>query len=316
MDLQTNTVQLGLDSIPFYERNSRKGLQSGHDDYLEIGQASTEQHLAEIDEWNQLQHKKRPKRQQQVTQDLQHAQFPKFYRNELKHAFTGLLGAFVILLVFAGGMITIILSINSHNRSWHLLWLTLPLALFTLYCAYHGINNYLTLRSESQQISFSKYERQPSVNMIKIYRKVRTGYLNLNWFGAGIYLIGGLVIICTLVVAWAYNLIQSATRINEFGAIKIYASGDWWPLYVISGTGFVLGLYLVFHVWSLFKNHHRASSMNNYYGKEVVPEADIMVIKKGINKRNAIIFVATVCFISLLGVFVYRFVRRILQRKK
>lgn len=56
--------------------------------------------------------------------------------------------------------------------------------------------------------------------------------------------------------------------------------------------------------------------MNNYYGKEVVPEADIMVIKKGINKRNAIIFVATVCFISLLGVFVYRFVRRILQRKK
>lgn len=117
MDLQTNTVQLGLDSIPFYERNSRKGLQSGHDDYLEIRQASTEQHLAEIDEWNQLQHKKRPKRQQQVTQDLQHAHFPKFYRNELKHAFTGLLGAFVILLVFAGGMITIILSINSHNRS-------------------------------------------------------------------------------------------------------------------------------------------------------------------------------------------------------
>ncbi|WP_027119535.1 MSC_0882 family membrane protein [[Mycoplasma] testudinis] len=312
MNYATNTIQLSFDELP-YTRAKTAQIQLKRKNYLPA-QLPTQQQIDEVQEWNQLQKQKRVQHldQEQIKGDLG---FPKFYEKELKYAFKGLLGALFILLLFVGGLVATVLSISAYHRSWHLLWLMIPLALVALYAVYHGINNYLSLRSESQQIEFGRYERVPSANVIKIYRRTRTGYLNLNWFGAGIYLVGFLIIISTLTTAWAYNLIQSATQINQFGAIQIYATNDWWPLYVIIGTGLVLGLYLLFHVYNLIKNHHRATAINNYYGKEVVSEADITTIKRGINKRDAIIFVAIVCLLSLIGVFVYKFVRRILAKK-
>lgn len=312
MNYSTKTIQLGIDQFPTYNLST---MQIPLNHYAHrTGILKTREQIRELEDWNQQE-----EQQQQhlnKTQKLkENHQFPKFYQTEINRSFWSLIFAIIFLIAFIGGMIAICLSIASNNRSWHLLWLTIPLFCFVFFIVFKSITNFCSFHNEAKFISFNSYQKVPSANITRIYQKAKINHINLNWFCFGVYLIGALVIIISLIITWAYNLIQSATQINQFGALQIYATKDWWPLYTVITCGLIMGLCLIYHLSLLVINVQRVNAINAYFGNQIIPESEIVIIKKAINKRDAIIFGCLICFLCLAGVFAYKFIRRILMKK-
>lgn len=311
MNYSTKTIQLSIDEFPTYNLSTMQ-IPLNHYSHR-TGILRTKEQIKEVEAWNQQEAQQRFNESQILKE---HNQFPKFYQNEISRSFWNLLFSIILLIAFIGGMVAICLSIASNNRSWHLLWLTIPLFCFVFFIVFKSITNFCSLRNEAKFISFSNYEKIPSANITRIYQKAKINHINLNWFCFAVYLISTLIIIVSLTVAWAYNLIQSATQINEFGALQIYATKDWWPLYSVVTCGIIMSLCLIYHLSLLIINVQRVNAINAYFGNQIIPESEIIIIKKSINKRDAIIFGCLICFLCLAGVFAYKFIRKILMKKQ
>jgi hypothetical protein len=171
-----------------------------------------------------------------------------------------------------------------------------------------AINKFYCFRGESKTINF-KDEKTLSINVTKVYKRLKTGYINVNWMALTAYVVGLLVILINFIVAWADTHVKFGTwnadtvdpSIRE--RYIVYEAIFWCAVSAI-----LLALFL--QTTLLLTNYIRSSRIENFYNFQIVPQEELNLIKKQKNRRDLIIFLCTIAFVGIIGFFIYRLVKR------
>ena len=232
---------------------------------------------------------------------------PKFYLKELSFAklvafiYIGLFSLFVIGAIV---LVSLVLTIWKNNiNPYILLLLIIPFVLIFPKFIF-SINRYNNFYIEAKTINF-RDEKVLSPNIQKIYRKLKTSYIDVNWLCSGIYVISLLtVVIDSLLPIFIYksNFADFNTPIirdNQYTYIVLF-----WSL--ISLIAITFGA----HMWILILNYLRAANIENFYNYMLIDPNEIINVKKAKNKRDAIIFFAIIMTIAFLIWIVIRIIKR------
>jgi hypothetical protein len=171
-----------------------------------------------------------------------------------------------------------------------------------------NMNKYYCFRGESKTINF-KDEKTLSINTMKVYKRLKTGYINVNWMSLTSYIVSGLIILINFIVAWADTRVKFGTwdinmvPANLRGHYMIYEIIFWASVSAILIT-------LILHATLLLTNYIRTSRIENFYNFQIVSQEDLDLIKKQKNRRDLIIFLCSIAFVCIIGFFIYRLVKR------
>lgn len=227
---------------------------------------------------------------------------PKFYLQEFRRykrlLFIWIFIAIAALALSCWGLVAILT--NSHVNNWVSLTLVPGLGLAFAFLIVYA-NNFVNFRSEARNIDFSK-EKVVSTNVVKLYKRLKTGYININWFCLLAYVGSLLVILINYLVAWG------RTGCKSWGDLSYatFQSNVHFIILVVS----IIVLFVAFfmHIFLLVNNYVRASKIDNFYNIQIVSDEELQAIKSKKNKRNAIIFIGVILCIALIGILIYKVV--------
>ena len=226
---------------------------------------------------------------------------PKFYKSEIGHArfaFILALALFLIILVGSAVLITFSLTKWADNVSpYVLILLIIPNGITSVLLAI-STNRYRSFLFEAKSINF-RDEKVLSINVQKLYRRLKTSWIDITWFSCLVYvlmLLGILVDAIVVIFAQTPHL-----KFADFWAAK--DGGNYTYLACFWAFLTLIGLTAINHILSCIGNYLRASNIDNYYNFSVVDPLEIAEIKKRKNKRDLIIFFAvtgTIIFLTWL----------------
>ncbi|MBQ0045405.1 MAG: hypothetical protein KBS35_00745, partial [Mycoplasma sp.] len=126
---------------------------------------------------------------------------PKFYIQEYKRSGRlVILWAVITAICLALEIWAMVAIIQSTVNNWAMLTLipaiTLCIAFFIIY-----LNNWLNFRSEARNVDFTQ-GKIPTINVMKLYKRLKTAHINVNWFCGLTYVAGGLCILITYLVGY------------------------------------------------------------------------------------------------------------------
>lgn len=223
---------------------------------------------------------------------------PKFYLKEIKFAkFVFLLGLTLFSLVVIGCVILISLSFTIWTEDlnkWVLLLLIPPFAFFLAWLIVAS-NRYRNFYNEATAINF-KNEKVLSINVQKVYRRLKTNYIDICYFCCLAYIIMLLVMLIDSICVIFYqtpnlSFADFYTPIKE-GHNYTYAVVFWTSVATIL-------IVLLYHIFALASNFVRASNIDNYYNYQIVDPNEIKDIKKAKNRRDLFIF------LLVIGTFIF-----------
>lgn len=230
--------------------------------------------------------------------------FPKFYISEFKRYFRLFIYWIVlvcIVLALIGVAIWAIITSPVVN-DWCCLLLVPPIIL-----SFAGLivytDKYYNFRTEAKTINFG-IEKVISINVVKLYKRLKTGDVNVNWMCCLAYVVGALVITFTYVAAWAQ------TNTSIWGIAPSLHNGDFIYLALVISSGVGMFVAFFFHVYLLLSNYMRANKIDNYYAVQIVSTEELSLIRKKKNKRDFIIFFLVVMFLVLIGILIYKLVKK------
>lgn len=235
--------------------------------------------------------------------------FPKFYIKEYKRSvrlvFLWLLLTAICLGLEIWAMIAIIQNPNVSN--WTMLALipaiTLCIAFLIVY-----INNWINFRNEARSVDFSQ-GKIPTISVMKLYKRLKTAHINVNWFCGLTYVAGGLAILITYLIGFGVSIKQGNP---QWGILDptFYAStcGPALLITVIVCSAAMIVAFIL-HVVLLVTNYVRAGKIDSFYSVQIVSDEELTALKKRKNKRDLIIFLAVVMVIVLIGLLVYKIVK-------
>ncbi len=229
---------------------------------------------------------------------------PKFYLKELRNIrniFLLSLAAFVLCII--GIVVLVIVTfetdlINDYNPL--VLLLLIPLIAFLLANLIVNSNRYRNFRTEARDINF-KNDKVLSINVQKLYRRLKTGYINLNWFGIMTYIILLLaMLVDSIVVIFAKNG-------GSFADFDI--PGNYTYAIVFWACVATIIIIFLFHIFTIVSNYIRSSNIENYYNYMIVDVNEINDIKKKKNRRDLFIFLTVIGSVIFLTWFIIHMIR-------
>ncbi|WP_027121829.1 MSC_0882 family membrane protein [[Mycoplasma] imitans] len=246
---------------------------------------------------------------------------PWFYKKEIFYNTLDLIFGLFIILGFCAGLILLCLYIYFNNKSWHIVWATIPFGILALFIGYRTISSYANIKGGlKHEYIFSK--AQIAVNIKRAYKNLRLLPVNVNWLSAAIYITVIIAIVVTLVAAFGINLItianlnqsftkeqiNAAKRFGYLYVLKANGELDKWPLYsiIVNGT---LGLGTLFlQIYLIINSSIRARAMENFYGKMPIEEEDMHRAIVSANKRNLKIFLVYLIILGLVVLLVKKII--------
>lgn len=229
--------------------------------------------------------------------------FPKFYKKEIKNALIIFSVWFTLLILSLGAISYGIYAIVISNDSNWLCLLFLPpfLLLIGVFIVY--TSRYFNFRSEAKTINF-KDEKTLSINVQKLYKRLKTGYINVNWMCLTSYVLFGLFILFVFVIAKIIN----GTKFGSWDP-KLFNGDHIYEILFFSGV-FALVVTAILHIGLLICNYLRASRIENFYNFMIVSQDELALIKKQKNKRDLIIFLTSCLVIGIIIYLIYKLVKR------
>ncbi|MDR0674870.1 MAG: hypothetical protein LBF36_01220 [Mycoplasmataceae bacterium] len=235
--------------------------------------------------------------------------FPVFYKKELKNVFWSFITWTVFWVIMLGSSGTAIYFIVMDNQcSNYVSILLAPFVILVTSLWIVAINKFYCFRGESKTINF-KDEKTLSINVTKVYKRLKTGYININWMSLTSYIVSLLAILINFIVAWADTRVPFGTwNINNVpeeirNSYIIYEVIFWSAVVAILLT-------IVLQATLLLTNYIRASRIENFYNFQIVSQEELTFIKKQKNRRDLIIFLCTIVLVGIIGFFIYRLVKR------
>lgn len=227
---------------------------------------------------------------------------PSFYKQELRRFFRLFITWICIFLGCLGLEIWAIVAIakNTNVSNWAMLTMIPPFVLTLGFLIVYG-NNYKNFKAEANNVDFSK-EKVVTNNVSKLYKRLKTAHINVNWMCLLTYVGGGLAILIDYIIAWAIsrtwgNLSPELLNGNPAFLITL----------IVCSAAMILAFIL--HVTLLVTNYVRAGKIDAFYAVQIVSDDELTLLKKQKNKRDAIIFAAVILLIALIGWLIYRLVK-------
>lgn len=243
---------------------------------------------------------------------------PKFYIKEYKRSGRLVILWAAITAVCLGLELWAMVSIiQSTVSNWAMLTLipgiTLCVAFLIIY-----LNNWLNFRSEARNVDFSQ-GKIPTINVMKLYKRLKTAHINVNWFCFLTYIAGGLCILITYLVGYgiAINYFVHHGGI-EGQSVWGHLEPSFQPYVGTCGASLLITVIVcatamitafLLHVVLLVTNYIRAAQIDNFYSVQIVSDEELTAIKKKKNKRDLFIFLAVVLILVLVGLLIYKFVK-------
>ncbi len=233
---------------------------------------------------------------------------PKFYIHEYKR-FMALFILWLIInviVVSLSSWASIVIINSAHISNWVMLTL-LPCIILTLSFLVIYTNNFIDFRNEAKNVDFQK-EKVITINIKKLYMRLKTAYININWFCALSYILSCFVILIVYLVAWSMTF-----RWDSGPKWGILNDGrfQYNPIFLIIVISAVTWIFLtfIFHVSSLVSCYVRSNKIDHFYSIQIIPSDEINMLKKKKNHRDAIIFMAFIAIIVLIGLYIYRTIK-------
>ena len=232
---------------------------------------------------------------------------PKFYLKELSFAkfaaitYTSILSLFVIGTII---LASLVLTSWKYVISPYILLVLIPPFVFLLSKFIFALNKYKNFFEEAKNINF-RDEKVLSPNIQKIYRKLKTNYIDINWLCGVTYfvLLLMILVVCLLPIfiykAHFADFITPITVDNQYTYIALF----WSAISAICIIG-------ITHVWVLVLGYVRAANIENFYNYMLIDANEITNIKKAKNKRDAIIVFAIFLTLAFLIWLILRIVKR------
>ncbi len=229
--------------------------------------------------------------------------FPTFYTREYKRSFRIVIMWLIITAICAGLETWALVSIiRSDVSNWTALTLipaiTLCIAFLIVY-----LNNWLNFRNEARNVDFSQ-GKIPTISVMKLYKRLKTAHINVNWFCGLTYVAGGLAILITYIIGFTISKNWGDLRPSSFEGS---CGGALLTTVIVCAIAMVLAFFL--HVALLVTNYTRAAKIDNYYSVQIVSDEELTAIKKKKNKRDLFIFIAVVMILVLIGMLIYKLVK-------
>lgn len=255
---------------------------------------------------------KKVKRSKLQDTNIYYSYIPKFYLKELSYAkiLTIIFGV-LFAAIFITGAVLMSLSFTvwqGHINPYIFLLLLIPLAFF-LTKFIIAVNRFKNFNNEAMMINF-RDEKVLSNNIQRICRKLKTNYIDVNWFCAGAYVI---LLLIMLVDAILPMIIYHAPFADFNTPITVDGQYTYFVLFWTS-VG-VLVFTLLSHIWIVVSSYLRVSNIENFYNYMVIDPNEIAAIKKSKMKRDAVIFFAVILTIAFIIWLVVRLVKRNQQTK-
>ena len=252
---------------------------------------------------------KKIKRSKLQGTNIYYSYIPKFYLKELSYAKISMI---IFGILFATMLITgsVLMSLSftiwkDHINPYIFLLLLAPITLFLIYFII-SVNRFKNFNNEAMKINF-RDEKVLSNNIQRIFRKLKTNYIDINWFCAGAYVILSLIMLIDSILP----MIIYHTHFADFNTPIAVDSQYTYMVLFWSSVG-VMSFTLFFHILIVVGNYLRSSNIENFYNYMIIDPNEITSIKKSKMKRDAIIFFA----IILTVVFIIWLVIRLVKRKQ
>ena len=232
---------------------------------------------------------------------------PKFYLKELSFAkfaaitYTSILSLFVIGTII---LASLVLTSWKYVISPYILLVLIPPFVFLLPKFIFALNKYKNFFEEAKNINF-RDEKVLSPNIQKIYRKLKTNYIDINWLcGVTYFVLLLMILVVCLLPIFIYrapfaDFITPITVDNQYTYIALF----WSAISAICIIG-------ITHVWVLVLGYVRAANIENFYNYMLIDANEITNIKKAKNKRDAIIVFAIFLTLAFLIWLILRIVKR------
>ncbi len=232
---------------------------------------------------------------------------PKFYLKELSFAkfaaitYTSILSLFVIGVII---LVSLVLTSWKYVISPYILLVLIPPFVFLLPKFIFALNKYKNFFEEAKNINF-RDEKVLSPNIQKIYRKLKTNYIDINWLcGVTYFVLLLMILVVCLLPIFIYrapfaDFITPITVDNQYTYIALF----WSAISAICIIG-------ITHVWVLVLGYVRAANIENFYNYMLIDANEITNIKKAKNKRDAIIVFAIFLTLAFLIWLILRIVKR------
>lgn len=236
--------------------------------------------------------------------------FPKFYIREYKRSGRlVVMWALITALCLGLEVWAMISIIQSTVNNWAMLTLipaiTLCIAFLIVY-----INNWVNFRNEARNVDFTQ-GKIPTISVMKLYKRLKTAHINVNWFCGLTYVAGGLAILITYIIGWGISIKANQPTWGvldpNFGPY-VGTCGASLLISVIVCSIAMIGAFFL-HVILLVTNYTRAAKIDNFYSVQIVSDEELTALKKKKNKRDLIIFLAVVMILVLIGLLIYKLVK-------
>lgn len=236
--------------------------------------------------------------------------FPIFYKKEIRNSVISFIFACIVLfLIFSGIGAAIYFTLNSSAVDPLILLLLIPVCAVTLGYWITMLIRYISFKNESSTINF-KDEKVLSINIVRLYKRIKVAYININWLCALSYVIFVTTILVNFIVAKImYQNIPFGTW--DISQVPVGVSGTYIVFEIIfwcSACSCIITI--VLHFTLLLNAYWRAIRIENFYNTEIVPAEEMAELKKRIMRRDLIIFLACLAVVGLIVYVIIRLVKR------
>lgn len=236
--------------------------------------------------------------------------FPKFYLREYKRSGRLVIMWLILTAICLGLEIwAMIAIINSTVNNWTLLTLIPALTLCIAFLIVY-INNWINFRNEARNVDFTQ-GKIPTLSVMKLYKRLKTAHINVNWFCCLTYVAGGLAILITYLIGWGITIQAKEPTWGvldpNFGPYVNTCGSSLLITVIVCSTAMIIAFLL--HVILLVTNYVRAGKIDNFYSVQIVSDEELNALKKKKNKRDLIIFLAVIMVIALIGMLIYKIIK-------
>lgn len=230
--------------------------------------------------------------------------FPHFYKKELKRYFSlMIIWTIILLLCTIFEAIALYLILVNHYINNFLSLTLIPIFFLCLGLFIVHTHNYLNYFNEAKTINFTN-GKIISVCINKLYKRLKTAHINVNWMCLLAYCLSLLVIFFNYICAWAGKVFHGEKI--SFGDLS-YETHKHHAYKVILVLAIItIFITMTLHIFLLITNYIRAVKIDQYYSIQIVSDEELIEIKKQKNKRNLIIFLAIIMIFALLGILIHK----------
>jgi len=241
--------------------------------------------------------------------------FPSFYSKEIKRSNI----SFILWNIYAVVLLALVvtascLTIKKSDKEtlWLIVVYIIPALIFIpLYVS--KLLFWSSMRNEAKTINF-KDQKVVSINITKLYKKLKVTYINANWFCSLAYIYSFAGVIVLVIVCWGIKSINgmsinapwSSWAQNPFRFVLTPVSGaiPYFIAFLVFATIFVISALV--HATSITTAMVRVNRIENFYNSFIVLPEELETYKKKVNKRDLICFCVALLILGLIIYFAYK----------